>query len=60
MAKSLLDHAFDYVSGQKEPSKFSDIWNYCVKECTCTYRCQCSNTYVGGNIYGKIIIRLCL
>ena len=32
MAKSLLDHAFDYVSGQKEPSKFQDIWNYCVKE----------------------------
>ena len=32
MAKSLLDYAFDYVSGQKEPSKFQDIWNYCVKE----------------------------
>ena len=32
MAKSLLDLAFDYVSGQKEPSKFQDIWSYCVKE----------------------------
>ena len=32
MAKSLLDHAYDYVSGQKQPSKFQDIWAYCVKE----------------------------
>ena len=32
MAKSLLDHAFDYVSGQSQPSKFQDIWEYCVKE----------------------------
>ena len=32
MAKSLLDHAYDYVSGQKQPSKFQDIWGYCVKE----------------------------
>ena len=32
MAKSLLDHAYDYVSGQNQPSKFQDIWNYCVKE----------------------------
>ena len=32
MAKSLLDHAFDYVSGQSQPSKFQDIWAYCVKE----------------------------
>ena len=32
MAKSLLDHAYDYVSGQKQPSKFQDIWTYCVKE----------------------------
>ncbi len=32
MAKSLLDHAYDYVSGQSQPSKFQDIWNYCVKE----------------------------
>ena len=32
MAKSLLDHAYDYVSGQKQPSKFQDIWSYCVKE----------------------------
>lgn len=31
MAKSLLDLAFDYVSQHKQ-SKFSDIWNYCVKE----------------------------
>ena len=32
MAKSLLDHAYDYVSGQNQPSKFQDIWAYCVKE----------------------------
>ena len=32
MAKSLLDYAFDYVSGQTQPSKFQDIWDYCVKE----------------------------
>ena len=32
MAKSLLDHAFNYVSGQNQPSKFQDIWAYCVKE----------------------------
>ena len=32
MAKSLLDHAYDYVSGQSQPSKFQDIWDYCVKE----------------------------
>lgn len=32
MAKSLLDIAYDYVSGQTQPSKFQDIWNYCVKE----------------------------
>ncbi len=32
MAKSLLDHAYDYVSGQTQPSKFQDIWDYCVKE----------------------------
>lgn len=32
MAKSLLDHAYDYVSGQTQPSKFQDIWAYCVKE----------------------------
>ena len=32
MAKSLLDHAYDYVSGQNQPSKFQDIWSYCVKE----------------------------
>ena len=32
MAKSLLDYAYDYVSGQTQPSKFQDIWDYCVKE----------------------------
>ena len=32
MAKSLLDYAYDYVSSQSEPSKFEDIWAYCVKE----------------------------
>ena len=32
MAKSLLDHAYDYVSAQSQPSKFQDIWEYCVKE----------------------------
>ena len=32
MAKSLLDYAFDYVSGQSQQSKFEDIWAYCVKE----------------------------
>ena len=32
MAKSLLDLAYDYVSGQSQQSKFEDIWAYCVKE----------------------------
>lgn len=32
MAKSLLDHAYDYVSGQNQPSKFQDIWAYCVEK----------------------------
>ena len=32
MPKSLLDYAYDYVSAQKEQSKFQDIWAYCVKE----------------------------
>ena len=32
MAKSLLDHAYDYVSAQSQPSKFEEIWDYCVKE----------------------------
>ena len=32
MAKSLLDYAYDYVSGQSQQSKFEDIWAYCVKE----------------------------
>ena len=30
MAKSLLDYAYDYVSGQSQQSKFEDIWAYCV------------------------------
>ena len=32
MPKSLLDYAYDYVSGQTQQSKFQDIWAYCVKE----------------------------
>ena len=32
MAKSLLDYAYDYVSGRSEQSKFEDIWAYCLKE----------------------------
>ena len=32
MSKSLLDHAYDYVSAQSQQSKFQDIWAYCVKE----------------------------
>ena len=32
MAKSLLDLAYDYVSGQSQQSKFEDIWAYCVQE----------------------------
>ena len=32
MSKSLLDCAYDYVSTQKQQSKFQDIWDYCVKE----------------------------
>ena len=32
MAKSLLDLAYEYVSGKSEQSKFEDIWAYCVKE----------------------------
>ena len=32
MAKSLLDYAYEYVSGQKEQCKFEDIWAYCVKQ----------------------------
>ena len=32
MSKSLLDYAYDYVSTQKQQSKFQDIWDYCVKE----------------------------
>ena len=32
MSKSLLDLAYDYVSQQTQPSKFADIWAYCIKE----------------------------
>ncbi len=32
MSKSLLDYAFDYVSQNKEPVKFKDLWAYVVKE----------------------------
>ena len=32
MAKSLLDYAYDYVSGQSQQSKFEGIWAYCVQE----------------------------
>ena len=32
MPKSLLEYAYDYVSQQTQPSKFQDIWAYCVKE----------------------------
>ena len=32
MAKSLLDLAYDYVSGQSQQSKFDDIWAYCVEK----------------------------
>ena len=30
MEKSLLDHAFDFISGQKEPTPFEKIWEYVV------------------------------
>ena len=30
MEKSLLDHAFDYISSQKEPVPFPKIWEYVV------------------------------
>ena len=36
MEKSLLDHAFDFVSGQKEAVPFSDIWEYVVKAANLT------------------------
>ena len=32
MAKSLLDYAYDYVSGQSQQSKFEDIWAYCAEQ----------------------------
>ena len=32
MSKSLLEYAYDYVSQQTQPSKFADIWAYCIKE----------------------------
>ena len=31
MEKSLLDYAFDFISGQKEPTPFDKIWEYVVK-----------------------------
>lgn len=31
MEKSLLDYAFDFISKQKEPVPFQDIWNYVVE-----------------------------
>ena len=32
MAKSLLDHAYDYVSQSKEQVSFKDLWAYVCKE----------------------------
>lgn len=32
MPKSLLDHAFDFVSKSKEPVSFAQIWEYVKKE----------------------------
>lgn len=32
MPKSLLDHAFDYVSKSKEPVNFADMWKYIVEQ----------------------------
>ena len=32
MPKSLLDHAFDFVSKSKEPVTFAEIWEYVKKE----------------------------
>ncbi len=32
MPKSLLDHAFDFVSKSKEPVSFKDMWKYIVEE----------------------------
>ncbi len=32
MPKSLLDHAFDFVSKSKEPVSFKDIWAYVVEQ----------------------------
>lgn len=32
MEKSLLEFAFDYVSKQKDPVSFTEIWEYVVKE----------------------------
>lgn len=32
MPKSLLDHAFDFVSKSKEPVSFKDMWAYIVEQ----------------------------
>lgn len=32
MPKSLLDHAYDFVSKSKEPVSFQDIWKYVVEQ----------------------------
>ena len=31
MEKSLIDYAFDFIEGKKEPVSFADIWAYVVK-----------------------------
>ena len=32
MPKSLLEHAYDYVSTSKEPVAFKDMWNYICEQ----------------------------
>lgn len=32
MSKSLIEHAYDFVSGHKEAVNFKDIWEYVKKE----------------------------
>ena len=32
MQKSLLEHAYDYVSTSKEPVAFKDMWNYICEQ----------------------------
>lgn len=36
MAKSLLDHAYDYLTNNPGQIKFQDIWAYCVKQANLT------------------------